>query len=103
MSEFERICSVADLPREGKAREFALANGRPLCVARANGEVSVVDNECPHNGGPLAEGLVQGGRVICPWHGWAFDLHSGEAEDNPGAKVDVFETKVDGDDFLVKV
>jgi nitrite reductase (NADH) small subunit len=103
MSEFERICSRADLPKEGEAKEFALASGRPLCIARISGEVTAMDNECPHNGGPLAEGMIEGSRVICPWHAWAFDVHTGEAEHNPAAKVEVFETKVDGDDVLVKV
>ncbi len=103
MSEFERICSRAELPAEGEAKEFAAAGGRALCVARVGGEVTAMDNECPHNGGPLAEGMIEEGKVICPWHAWAFDRHTGMAEHNSAAKVDVFEIKVDGDDVLVKV
>jgi nitrite reductase (NADH) small subunit len=102
MSDFEKICTRAQLPKEGHAKEFALANGRPICVALVSGQISAMDNECPHNGGPLAEGIIEHGRVVCPWHGWAFDLHTGEAEHNSAAKVEVFETKVDGDDVLVK-
>ena len=62
-----------------------------------------MDNECPHNGGPLAEGMVEGSRVICPWHAWAFDVHTGEAEHNPAARVAVFTVKVDGEDVLVNI
>ncbi len=103
MSEFERICSKSQLPPDGEAREFAAASGRPLCVALVNGELSAMDNECPHNGGPLAEGMIEEGKVICPWHAWAFDRHTGATEHDPETRVEVFEIKVDGDDVLVKV
>ena len=103
MSDFERIGSRAELPKEGEAKEFTAASGRVLCVARVNGEVTAMDNECPHNGGPLAEGMIEEGKVICPWHAWAFDRHTGEAEHNSAAKVEVFQIKVEGDDVLVKV
>ena len=40
-------------------------------------EVRVLDNTCLHVGGPLADGLVEGGCVVCPWHGWTYDLSTG--------------------------
>jgi nitrite reductase (NADH) small subunit len=103
MSDFVKIGSAADLPKEGRVKEFTAPNGRPLCVARVNGEVTAMDNECPHNGGPLAEGMIEEGRVICPWHGWAFDRHNGRADHNPAAVVEVFEVKVEGDDVLARM
>lgn len=103
MSEFERICSRGELPNEGEAKEFASADGRALCVARVNGEVTAMDNECPHNGGPLAEGMIEEGKIICPWHAWAFDRHTGEAEHSSVSKVAVYQIRVEGDDVLVKV
>jgi nitrite reductase (NADH) small subunit len=103
MSEFVRICSAADLPKEGRVKEVIAPNGRPLCIARVKGEVTVMDNECPHNGGPLGEGIIEEGKVICPWHGWAFDRHTGAADHNPAAVVEVFELKVEGDDVFAKV
>ena len=103
MSEFVKIGSAADLPKEGGVREFIAPNGRPLCVARVKGEVTAMDNECPHNGGPLAEGMIEEGRVICPWHGWAFDRHSGKADHNPSAVVEVFEVKIEGADVLARL
>jgi nitrite reductase (NADH) small subunit len=103
MSEFVRICSAADLPKEGRVTEITAPNGRPLCVARVKGEVTAMDNECPHNGGPLGEGMVEGGKVVCPWHGWAFDRHTGASDHDPFAKVDVLEIKVEGDDVFARV
>jgi nitrite reductase (NADH) small subunit len=103
MSEFVRICGAADLPKEGRVKEVTAPNGRPLCIARLNGEVTAMDNECPHNGGPLGEGMIEEGKVICPWHGWAFDRHTGVAAHNSAAVVEIFEVKVEGDDVLARV
>jgi nitrite reductase/ring-hydroxylating ferredoxin subunit len=40
----------------------------------------VTDNTCLHVGGPLAEGLVEDGCVVCPWHGWTYDLATGRRQ-----------------------
>ncbi|MGA3048852.1 MAG: Rieske 2Fe-2S domain-containing protein [Terracidiphilus sp.] len=97
MSEFVRICSVAELPAEGEVAEFTVL-GRPLCVAHVGGAVSVLDGTCPHEGGPLGEGIVEGGRVVCPWHAYAFDLHTGLSEQDSDLKAEVLEaTVVDGE------
>jgi nitrite reductase (NADH) small subunit len=102
MSEFVRICSKDDLPASGQAREITVAE-RMLCIANENGALSVMDNVCPHRGGPLGQGMLEGGKVICPWHGWAFDLQSGEAVHTPQVKVPMYEIKVDGEDVLAKL
>jgi nitrite reductase (NADH) small subunit len=94
MSEFVRICSQSELPPEGEAAEFT-AHGRILCVANVNGTLSVLDGVCPHEGGPLGEGIIEGGRVVCPWHAYAYDLHTGLTENDPDLKVEVFESKIE--------
>ena len=43
-----------------------------------NGRVYATDAECPHKGGPLADGLLGGSTVICPLHGWKFNLETGK-------------------------
>lgn len=100
MSEFVRICSKSDLPESGSAKEFG-AGTAAICVANVDGEISAMDNLCPHRQGPLGQGNVENGKVLCPWHGWAFDTKTGEAAHNPNAKVKVYEVKVEGDDVLV--
>lgn len=102
MSEFVRICGKADLPASSEAREIAVAE-RMLCIANENGSISVMDNVCPHRGGPLGQGMLEGGKLICPWHAWAFDLKSGEAVHAPQVKVPVYEIKLDGEDVLAKL
>jgi nitrite reductase (NADH) small subunit len=54
--------------------------GRKLAIFHTRaGAVYAVQAECPHRGGPLADGLVGGTMLICPLHAWKFDLASGEA------------------------
>src|SRR5215472_16581559 len=52
-------------------------NGRRYAVFDGDGQLEVSDAACPHNGGPLARGLVRDGVVTCPWHWYRFELHSG--------------------------
>ncbi len=102
MSEFMRICAQTELPQPGSLREFT-ANGRAICVANVEGAICVLDGTCPHEGGPLAEGMIEHGRVVCPWHSYAFDLHSGEAEGEPTLKAEVLEARVEGGELRVKL
>ena len=52
--------------------------GRYLAVFLVDGEVHVLDNECAHVGSPLDSGPVGDGRLVCPWHGWTYELATGE-------------------------
>ena len=70
--------SIDQIPL-GEGRVFRL-DSRDIAVFRCrNGEVHATDATCPHRGGPLADGLVGNHSVICPLHGFAFDLRTGEA------------------------
>jgi nitrite reductase (NADH) small subunit len=102
MADFVRIASKADLPGSGEAREFAIGE-KTICVANCDGALSAMDNVCLHRGGPLGQGVVEDGKVICPWHGWQYDPKTGEAAHNRAAKVAVYPIKVEGDDVLVEL
>ena len=95
-----RLCSVADLPAEGQAKEFSVGE-HVVCVARVGGQPLAINNVCPHRGGPLAEGSIEGGKVVCPWHQWTFDLATGVATDPPGARTESYALQVAGADVLV--
>ena len=102
MSQFVRICSESELPPEGEVAEFTV-QGRALCVARIGGAVAVLDGVCPHEGGPLGEGLVEDGRVVCPWHGYAFDIYTGATEQDKDLKAEVLEAAVADGELRVKL
>ena len=102
MANFVKIAAKSDLPASGEAKEFACGD-KMICIANVEGTLSAMDNVCLHRGGPLGQGMVDGGKVICPWHGWEYDPRTGEASHNPTAKVAVYPVKVEGDDVMVEI
>ncbi len=74
-----------------------------LALCNVNGEIHVLDNHCPHRGGPLAQGALHGQMVVCPWHAWEFDCTTGACDFNPAIVVKRYPVRVEGDDILVDV
>jgi nitrite reductase (NADH) small subunit len=97
---FTKITSQSKLPAAGEAREFPCGD-RLVCVANVGGTITAMDNVCLHRGGPLGQGMIEAGKVVCPWHGWQWDPTTGEAAHNPGAKLSVYPIRIDGDDVLI--
>jgi nitrite reductase (NADH) small subunit len=56
-------------------------------VFAAGGELHVTDGACPHNGGPLADGLVRDGVITCPWHWYSYELATGGCRTAPGYEL----------------
>jgi nitrite reductase (NADH) small subunit len=89
--------SASDLIRVGRASDVPLLEGRSIgilgrriAVFRVADGWRALDARCPHEGGPLADGIVADSCVTCPLHGWRFDLDSGEAV-NADARVTRYE------------
>ncbi len=91
------VAKVGDVPVGGKLR--VTAGGRALCLANIEGEYFALADKCPHAGGALSEGRISGvvtsdgpgdyklcrrGEMLkCPWHGWEFDIRSGQSWSDP--------------------
>jgi precorrin-3B synthase len=84
----------------GLAVEIA---GKEYALFRIDGQVHAIDNACPHEGAPLAQGEVAGGVVTCPWHGWTFNACSGCSIDPAGKNVASYPTKVEDGRVFVAV
>lgn len=101
MANFFRVAATSDIPAgQGKTVQV---NGKQIAVFNCNGTFYAIDNTCKHQGGPLGEGELEGSVVICPWHGWTYDVATGVSPDDPNCKVDTYEVKVDGSDLLVGI
>lgn len=100
MAQWVRVCGVAEAPAAGCAME-AEAAGVRICLANVNGELSALDNWCPHRSGPLGQGWIEGKSVVCPWHSWTFDVRTGVAEFPVHERMALFPLLVVGDDVLV--
>lgn len=102
MAGWVRICGVGEAPEPGKVMEAEVA-GVQVCLANLNGELTALDNLCPHRQGPLGQGWIEGEAVICPWHSWAFNLKTGTSEYPVDERVAVFPLKLEGEDVLVQI
>jgi len=98
MSKFVRVASTAEIP-PGTAKAFTVGD-REIAVFHVGDRFYAIDNVCPHQGGPLAEGWLDGTLVACPWHAWCFDVRNGS--NTLGLTlVDTFEVQVDGSSISV--
>lgn len=70
------VCRLEQL-REGRGREVRLGPDLTCVLFRVGRRVYAVGSECLHTGAPLADGFVREGCVVCPWHGWMYDLATG--------------------------
>lgn len=76
MATWTRLCSIADCP-PGEAREFVVED-RIIALFHTADSFYALDGVCPHQGGPLGKGQLSGTIVTCPWHGWQFDVTTGQ-------------------------
>ena len=93
--------SPASKIREGRVLAFSVA-GRLLAVGRTATGYFAVDALCPHAGGNLGDGEVEHECVICPIHGYAYDVRSGVGVDD-GSRVRVHRVELAGDVLRVEL
>jgi nitrite reductase (NADH) small subunit len=101
MAGLVRICLGRKLPDEGEVRKVR-AGKRRFCAARVDGQIAVLDGLCPHKDLPLGGGSIEKGCLVCPWHGWAFDLKTGAQVKGKG-RVRVYPAVVEDGELLVTI
>ena len=102
MAAFVKVATTGELaPGQAKRVE---AGGKRIALFNRDGAYHAIEDTCPHRGGPLSEGQVEGNVVICPWHGAKFDITTGEVLGPPArAGVASFRTRVSGSDVEVEL
>lgn len=101
MSHRHRVASVSDVPN-GEGREFVVG-GRIVALFHVDGQFFALDGICPHAGGPLARGKLNGCIVTCPWHGWQFDVATGRHCLNSRLQHPSFSVTVEGDEVFAEI
>lgn len=101
MAEWHLIASVEDVP-VGTGKEL-VAGGRVVALYNVDGEFYALDGVCPHAGGPLGQGTLNGCVVTCPWHGWQFNVTTGTHCLNENLSHVRFPTKVVGNEVHVEI
>jgi nitrite reductase (NADH) small subunit len=101
MAEFVKVAKKSEIPKDtGKLVQI---NGKDIALFIVEGKVYAIYSVCPHQGGPLDEGGLNEKHVMCPWHGWEFDVTTGVCTFNDAIKQPTFPVKEDGDDIYVEV
>ena len=112
------VAAAADFPPG--TRRLITINDRDVVVFNVKGEYFGLYNKCPHNGGSLAQGVLTGlvqstapgdysytrqGEIIrCPWHGWEFDIRTGQSWCDPvHTKVKAYHVKVETGEEVEKL
>ena len=101
MAEWFRLAGVDEIP-EGSGKELT-AGGRVVALFRVEDNFYALDGVCPHAGGPLGNGTLIGCVVTCPWHGWQFDVSTGQHSLNANIVHTRFSVKVENNGVYVEI
>lgn len=84
----------------GGSRAYAVGRYE-VAVFHVDDGFYAVENACPHQGGPLADGWLEDATITCPWHGWCFDVRTGKMTLGEFARVPRFAVREQDDDLYV--
>ncbi|HEX8807016.1 MAG TPA: Rieske 2Fe-2S domain-containing protein [Candidatus Aquilonibacter sp.] len=93
--DFVRVTELQSVP-PGKARVVNVGRYE-VALFNVDGKYYALENACPHQGGPIADGWVENLTVTCPWHAWCFDLRTGSLTLGDFALIPRFEVRVEQD------
>lgn len=92
MSEFVAVAEVASIS-PGKGRTVNV-RGHDYALWNLDGQFYCIDDQCPHRGGPLGAGVLEGTEVFCPLHGWGFDVRTGHCSTREDRPVRTYPTRI---------
>lgn len=100
--EYLAIGDTADFT-EGRPKLIQV-DERPVAIIRVGETLFAIEDMCPHRGGPLSEGTIEGATVTCPWHKAAFDLRTGASTDAGSAKsIQTFRVSIQGTEAFLEL
>ena len=88
--------------KEGQMKRVQVS-GRNILLMRTRGQVFGVSNICPHMGCSLDKGILREYLVMCPCHGWKFDVRNGQYEENKAIALECYRVKVQNEKVYVEI
>ncbi|MEK7878673.1 MAG: Rieske (2Fe-2S) protein [candidate division NC10 bacterium] len=98
---FVAVLALQDLPQEGFTA--VVVEGRSILVGRLQHQLFAYVDRCPHAGAPLRIGKRRGEELTCAWHGWTFNLLTGNAVPDPAFQLTRLPVKIEGERVLVSL
>jgi nitrite reductase/ring-hydroxylating ferredoxin subunit len=99
MGQVIKVARKSDIP-EGEGIAVTCGNER-IALFNVAGDIHAVSDTCPHAGGPLSDGWLEGTEVTCPWHGWSFDVQY--RDEDPRDGVCRYKVHIEGDDVTIEL
>ena len=101
MADFVTVARVEDLP-PGSVTTVRVGD-EEIALAHVDGGFHATQAACIHLQGPLGEGLLEGSVLTCPWHGWQYDVRTGENEFDRAIQLRTYEVRVEDGEVKVAV
>src|SRR5579872_5260625 len=98
---FIKVGNLSRLPAESVIE--VMVGSQPYAICHVDGTVRALNGNCLHRGGPLGQGQIHDGHVVCPYHLWEFDCRTGEYDYDPSQRLATYEVKIEGDDILLQL
>jgi nitrite reductase/ring-hydroxylating ferredoxin subunit len=96
-----KLAAVGELPKDSVIEVEHKGNLYAIC--NVSGEFRALSGVCPHEGGPLGQGAITQGILVCPWHMWEFDSHSGACLIDDTFGVPTYPVKIENGGVLVNL
>ena len=100
-SQFRSVARVNEIP-PGTIAALQV-DGEDIAVANVGGEFFATQGHCLHLQGPLGEGRLEGPVLSCPWHGWQYDVRTGENEFDRAIQLQTYAVKVEDGEVKVSL
>lgn len=81
----------------------AIVGTESYAVCNIDGRLHALGGVCPHAGGPLGQGAIEGEMLVCPWHAWQYDCQTGANDFDEDIRLTTYNVRVDGDDILIDI
>ena len=98
---FVKVAPAAGI--EADSVTEVLVGDTPYAICNVGGKITALNGICPHRGGPLGQGAINGPNVVCPWHAWEWNCATGENDMDPAKKVATCEVKIEGGDIFLNL
>ncbi|MEH1802829.1 MAG: FAD-dependent oxidoreductase [Nostoc sp.] len=103
MKQIEAIVANVNDLNDGEMRQVAVGEIKIL-LSRIDGKFYAVSAHCTHDGAPLADGVLSGDHVVCPWHSACFNVTTGDQQEPPGLdSLAGYEVRIEGENVIVSV
>jgi len=93
------VAKISEIPENGSI--IVMVEERKVALFKVDGKVYAMDNTCPHAGGSLGEGHLDGSYVTCPWHAWQFNVTTGDCVTVPQDRIRSYPVEIQGEDIVL--